>query len=413
MTLYAAPRRRTGKGRGEEGGGLYPELAAFRISEGCSPNVQSEAGRMVGLMPIAAATAELSRRGLDLDEKAVHRIASEFGLQMLATRQRDLLRYQSGQLPAGTEFVGKRIAVQIDGGRIRIRTVVKKSRVGKTKKRRKFRVEWREPKVLVIYEFDKNGRMVRGSRPVIDGTLCGPDALIELVAFHLHRLGAAQAQEVVFAADGAAWIWNRIDWVVERVGLSPDRVFEVLDWCHAVHHVSLALEDLKLGKVQRAAMYVRLRKALIRGKANEVIAELEKLASARRRNQPVWREIRYLTKHAQAGRLRYPVFRYRRQPIGSGAVESTIRRVINLRLKGNSIYWKADNAEAIFQLRAAELSGRWEEIIAHTRDSIARDRRLDWHWQPPVALVELKTLDDSGENEPEPRSAQQPACRAA
>jgi len=31
---------------------------------------------------------------------------------------------------------------------------------------------------------DNKGRMVRGCRPVIDGTLQGPDALIELVAFH-------------------------------------------------------------------------------------------------------------------------------------------------------------------------------------------------------------------------------------
>ena len=56
--------------------------------------------------------------------------------------------------------------------------------------------------------------MVRGSRPVIDGTLQGPDALIELVAFHLHRMGAARANSVTFAADGrrgsgSGWIgWS-------------------------------------------------------------------------------------------------------------------------------------------------------------------------------------------------------------
>ena len=61
----------------------------------------------------------------------------------------------------------------------------------------------------------------------------GPDALIELVAFHLHRLGAAQAQVVTFTADGAPWIWARLDWVVAQVGLEPARVVEVLDWCHA------------------------------------------------------------------------------------------------------------------------------------------------------------------------------------
>ena len=42
MTLYCSPRARTGKGRGTEGTGLYPELAAYRISEGCSPNVLTD-----------------------------------------------------------------------------------------------------------------------------------------------------------------------------------------------------------------------------------------------------------------------------------------------------------------------------------------------------------------------------------
>ena len=62
MTLYCSPRGRTGKGRGPEGSGLYPELAAYRISEGCSPNAQSEVGRLVGLLPIEQARAELARQ---------------------------------------------------------------------------------------------------------------------------------------------------------------------------------------------------------------------------------------------------------------------------------------------------------------------------------------------------------------
>ena len=195
MTLYCSPRGRSGKGRGVEGSGLYPELAAYRISEGCSPNVQAEVGRLVGLLPIAAARVELARRGLVLDEKAVRRIADELGVQMLTTRTRDLLRFRAGGLPAGTEFAGKRVAVQIDGGRVR---------VGGKRKRRKFRIAWREPKVVIIDELDERGRMARESRPVIDGTLQGPGALIELVALHLHRLGAAKAREVVFVADGSA-----------------------------------------------------------------------------------------------------------------------------------------------------------------------------------------------------------------
>jgi hypothetical protein len=413
MTLYCSPRGRTGKGRGPEGSGLYPELAAYRISEGCSPNVQAEVGRLVGLLPIEQARAELARRGLEKDEKAVRRIAGELGAQMLATRTRDLMRFRAGELPAGDEFAGKSVAAEIDGGRVRVRTIVKKSRVSGKTKRKKFRVEWREPKVVILFEVDKKGRMVRGSRPLIDGTLQGPDALIELVAFHLHRMGAAKANVVTFAADGAPWIWKRLDWIVAQVRLDPCRVVEVLDWCHAVHHVSVALASLPLAKDERNELYKRLRRLLKEGKSRDVIAELEMLAVGQDKDSSVWREIRYLTKHSDAGRLRYNCFRCRGVPMGSGAIESTIRRVLNLRLKGSGIYWTEDNAEAVFQLRAAVVSSRWEEIVKHTRDAMARDRRTDWHWTPPECLADLKALDDEDDELTQPSTKKQSKRTAA
>ena len=296
---------------------------------------------------------------------------------------------------------------------MRVRTIVKKTRVSGKTKRKKFRVEWREPKVMILFELDQKGRMAKGSRPVIDGTLQGPDALIELVAFHLHRLGAARADVVTFVADGAPWIWKRLDWVIAQVGLDPYRVVEVLDWCHAVHHVSVALARLPLAEDERNELYRRLRGLLKEGKSREVIAELETLAIGEDKDSSMRREIRYLTKHSDAGRLRYNCFRRRSVPMGSGAIESTIRRVINLRLKGNGIYWTEDNAEAVFQLRAAVVSGRWEEILDHTREAMARDRRTDWRWTPPECLAELKALDDEDEELTQPSTKKQSKRTAA
>ena len=402
MTLYCSPRGRSGKGRGREGTGLYPELAAYRISEGNSPNVQAEVGRYVALLPIEQARAELARHGLELDEKAVRRIAHELGAQMLASRTRDLMRFRRGELPPGDEFTDKPVAVGIDGGRLRVRTVVKKIRVSGRTKRKPFRVEWREPKVVILFETDAKGRMVKGSRPVIDGTLQGPDVLIELVAFHLHRLGAARAQVVTFAADGAPWIWARLDWVIACVKLEPARVVEVLDWCHGVHHLGLALAALGLAADRRAEEYRRLRLLLKAGQSQAVIEDLEALAAGLDEDSAVWREIGYLTRHSEAGRLRYNCFRCRGVPLGSGAIESTIRRVINLRLKGTSIFCEEANAEAVIQLRAAVLSGRWEESLNHTREAMARDRRTDWRWEPLECLAELKALEDEDEESTQP-----------
>jgi hypothetical protein len=413
MALYCSPRGRTGKGRGREGSGLYPELAAYRIGEGCSPNVQSEVGRLVGLLPIEQSRAALARQGLELDEKATRRIAGELGAQMLATRTRDLMRFRRGELPAGSEFTGKSVAAGIDGGRVRVRTVVETLRVGGKRKRKKFKVEWREPKVVILFEVDKKGRMVRGSRPVIDGTLQGPDALIELVAFHLHRMGAAEARAVTFAADGAPWIWKRLDWVIAQAKLDPKRVVEVLDWCHAVHHLSVALADLPLTEGQRKGLYQRLRGLLKEGRSRDVIAELKVLAPKEPDDSAMWREIRYLTKHSDAGRLRYHSFRCRGVPLGSGAIESTIRRVLNLRLKGNGIYWTEDNAEAVFQPRAAVVSGRWEEILERTRAAMAKDRRTQWRWVPPECLAELKALEDEDDDSSQTSAKKQSKSRAA
>ena len=80
-----------------------------------------------------------------------------------------------------------------------------------------------------------------------------------------------------------------------------------------------------------------------------MVARLRALADGQPPDSDVWREIEFLDKHE--AHLRYDWFRYRRRPLGSGAVESAIRRVINLRLKGNGIYWREENAEAILVLR--------------------------------------------------------------
>ena len=46
-------------------------------------------------------------------------------------------------------------------------------------------------------------------------------------------------------------------------------------------------------------------------------------------------------------------------PCGSGAIESAVRRVINLRIKGPAIFWKEQSAEAILLLRSYYKAGRW------------------------------------------------------
>jgi hypothetical protein len=402
-TWYVVPpRRKDPQKKTEQLGGLFPQLAAMGFGKACSPGLQYTVARIVTLSPsIKVAQKELRRQGLKLNYKTVRRIAEQLGTQLLALRQRELLAWRAGWLPAGREFVGCRVSVQIDGGRIRMRHNQTKGK-RKQGQRTKFKTPWREPKLLTIFAFDEQGKMVRKHRqPLIDGTLLGPDHLAELVAYHLHRLGVAQAEVVVFAADGAPWIWDRIDWIVRRAGLDRSKVVQVLDFCHASHHISLALKALGLKGKARKQRYRELRGWLKEGRHTELVAELRGMAEEQERKAgkretatdekkgKVWTEIRYLVNHGSAGRLAYASFRQRGLPLGSGAIESTIRRVINLRLKSNAMFWLEENAEAMFVLRGLLLSERWDETLTRVRAAMATDRNLAWHWEAPEIPKDL------------------------
>jgi len=408
--LYCPPRaKRTGDDEQQEQlAGLYPELAALGIRRGDCPAVQALVARTVALYPsIELARQELRRQGLTLDKKTVRRIAEQLGLELLAWRHRELLTWRLGNTPVGDELAGCRVAVQIDGGRIRMRENKKRPPNRKKGQRGKFHTPWREPKVLVIFAFDEQGKMKTIRQPLIEGTLLGPDHLAELAAWHLHRLGAAKAKEVVFLSDGASWIWERLDGIIARAGLDPSRTVRVLDWCHAVEHISRALTLLKLKDAARNKAFVEMRTLLKQSRWAEVVKELERLAPKRSPQHKVWTEIRYLRKHGEAGHLQYLTFKRRGLPFGSGAVESTIRRIINLRLKSNATYWLEENAEAVFAIRAALLSGRWEMMLKAVQLSMSRDARLIWRWSatpmntdtplsPPSPTSQLKPTKQVG-----------------
>jgi hypothetical protein len=368
-------------------------LAVFGIHHGQSAALTSLVARQSTLMPsFELARQELARDGLKLNIKVVHTSTHRLGQQLLIARRSDLERYRNGQLPAGTPLAGKRIVAQLDGGRMRLRKVTRKQKgKGKHKKqKRRYKGQWREPKLLTIFEIDETGQMVRKSRARIDGTFQGPDEMMELLAMHLHRLGAAQAAVVVFVSDGAPWIWDRLDWVVKRVGLDSKKVAYALDWCHALHHVGLALAAVGLPADEHRRIFKKLRKWLKKGSAARALNELERLGEQHGVLEAMATPVAYLDKHLAAGHLEYDDLQSRGLPIGSGAIESAIRRVINQRLKGNGLMWCEANAEGMLLLRAAALTGRWEEALERALQSKWEDGRWHWDWSSPDMLFQLK-----------------------
>ncbi len=375
----------------------------FGIGKGFSPALESRVARQVAMYPsIRFACNELARNGLDLDVKTVGRIAGDLGDQLLALRRDEVLRWRSQELMSCGELSGQRVTVQIDGGRTRIRGDLKpatktpgktddeglpmEDAPGRSRRRPKqtFDSDWREPKLVTIFVHDDQCRMQKETRATIDGTFQGPDALAEIISMHLHRLGAAEALSVTFVADGATWIWDRIDRIVAAAGLTDVIIHQVLDNCHAAHHISLALAAYGLSQAERMPLYRHHRTLLRNGQWRQVVEELTDLSEDstldNQTQAAMQTEIAYLRKHGTAGRLKYVYFRQIGVPLGSGAIESSIRRVINQRLKGSGIFWKEGKAESMLQLRAQVISDRWDERVKAARHRRRVDGRLNWRW---------------------------------
>ena len=68
---------------------------------------------------------------------------------------------------------------------------------------------------------------------------------------------------------------------------------------------------------------------------------------------------------ADTDKFQYSNFKKKNIPIGSGSVESAIRRVLNLRIKGAGLFWLKENAEKMIFLRSQLLSGRWNIMMSN------------------------------------------------
>ena len=255
---------------------------------------------------------------------------------------------------------GKRVVVSTDGGRVRIRT---NKRGKRTKKgRRRYRTDWREPKLLAIYVVDEQGRIEREFTPVLDGTLKGPDAVFRLIEFYLSELGIEEATKVLFIADGARWIWNRVAALWKRLGLKAEQCFELVDFYHVVEHLgTLAGLKKSWSKKLKGGWITRQVNRLKQGTIEQFEEEVKKFCRGKRGKD--WRrEPDYLLRNASAGRLNYGQVKDEQLPNGSGIIENTVRRVLNLRMNGASIFWTQDNAEDMILLRAYHKSGHWQVL---------------------------------------------------
>jgi len=346
VTYY---RRKGQRRAGKRSAGVYAGLVVLGIYDRCTPALAAEVSLFAAMLgSLQEAQDVLANRGVALDTKTIRTIAYRYAARARLVQQVEHTAFED-------TVAGRRVVISSDGGRLRLRET---KRGPKTKKgRRRYTGAWREPKVLLVYVVDAEGKRDATFVPVMDATLKGPDAVFALLRTYLQRLEITQADQVLFIADGAPWIWKRVPLLVQALGLAAAQVEELLDFYHAVQHLGQVAALRKDWSAKaRAQWRTQQRRLLLRGQVEQVIAAVQ--AICRGRNSKAIRTQRdYFIKNQS--RMAYATLVAMKLPIGSGAIESAVRRVVNLRLKGPSLFWCRASAEAILLLRSYYKAGRW------------------------------------------------------
>src|SRR5919108_2370854 len=350
VPVWVTYYRRKGQRRGgKRHAGVYAGLVLLGIYDRCTPALAAEVSLLAAMLgSLREAQDVLANRGVELDTKTVRLIAYRYAARARLEPQLDTAAFED-------TVAGRRVVISSDGGRLRLR---ESKRGLKTKKgRQRYTGAWREPKVLIIYVVDAEGKRDPSFAPVIDATLTGPDAVFALLRTYLQRLEITQADHVLFIADGAPWIWKRVPLLMHALGLAAEQVYELLDFYHAVQHLGQVAALRKDWNARaRARWRTQQRRFLLRGEVDQVIAAMQVICRGCNRKAIRTHRAYFIRNRS---RMAYAKLMALKLPIGSGAIESTVRRVVNLRLKGPSIFWCRASAEALLLLRSYYKAGRW------------------------------------------------------
>ena len=217
VAVWTTYYRRKGQRRaGKRSAGVYAGLVLLGIYDRCTPALAAEVSLFAAMLgSLQEAQDVLAARGVELDTKTVRTIAYRY-----AARAR--LEQQVNNAAFEDSVAGRRVVISSDGGRMRLREIKRGPKT--TKGRRRYTGAWREPKVLIVYVVDAEGKREASFAPFIDATLKGPDAVFALLRSYLQRLEITQADQVLFIADGAPWIWKRVPLLVQALGLAGEQV---------------------------------------------------------------------------------------------------------------------------------------------------------------------------------------------
>jgi hypothetical protein len=219
----------------------------------------------------------------------------------------------------------------------------------------------------------KRGGMPKRKRTqvrTVVATMEKSDVFGWLVAAEVHRRGLDRAARKACVCDGQAYNWS-----IYEMHLLPAGFVAILDFLHLLAYLYDAAHAYRgADAAQGWKTYEQWLRWAWSGKVGSLLSSLRtataelarKGPAAAARKQAVNETLTYVTNNRQ--RMNYPEYRRTGLPISSAPVESTIKQ-INRRVKGTEKFWLEDGAEAMLQLRAAQLSqdDRWSNYWQRPR----------------------------------------------
>lgn len=312
---------------------------------------------LCGQVEYAAAQQILDQIGhIPVSETTLWRCVQRWGARYAAQEQ--LRAQQANALPRRAVRPEtpnpKRMGVAMDGAMVNVRTE-----------------GWKELKVGDVFEValrpttdPETGDVIEQAQAVANSYVAhlgGPDRFGEIVWAEAQHRGFGAVADTEVLGDGAPWIWN-------QAGIHFGTSLQVVDWYHAKEHLYRAAglawgegtaEAIRWAKRQETPLY--------QGHAEHVAAALKQLAQQHRRVGAALRtEAGYF--ESQVRRMQYLERREEGWPIGSGMVESGCKR-FRKRFTGSGMRWNRSGLARLLPVRAALLSGRFDEEWSHAYSS--------------------------------------------
>jgi hypothetical protein len=293
---------------------------------------------------------------VNVPREAVRRITEGIGEVAERAEQEAIGRAQAGKEPlakAGPLAKGAALVVEADGAMVHLED------------------DWHEVKVGLAAPLGpatqtdpETGRTTLGTgRP----NYCAGFETAEAFWYRLYvtacrqGLGGAGLALIVVLGDGADWIWR---YAARFLAVGTAEIVEIVDIYHAWEHLGTVASALfGSGSAAARAWCEPLQRTLQEEGVAPILVALGALAPTEPNGaEEVRKALGYFTTHA--ARMDYPAFVARQLPIGSGAVESACKTLIEEREKGAGMRWTKAGAQAVATLRAFHRSGRWTMLWA-------------------------------------------------